>query len=170
MQEEVNTLREALQDSIAASERGSSKDDKESRSSLLLSTSTLTYFGTKAKSEGVLGSQKERSVCFKTHFDFAWHSVEEPKHKPVLFETEQLFVLSFSVLFFAGSKACEFSQAAMASSAAWRVAVAGFCVSEDNADQSGKPGVTVGFTGEVHTGVSSPTNRYEATDGATVFL
>ncbi|CAK9061543.1 unnamed protein product [Durusdinium trenchii] len=54
--EEVNTLREALQDSIAASERGSSKDDKESRSSLLLSTSTLTYFGTKAKSEGVLGT------------------------------------------------------------------------------------------------------------------
>ena len=56
MQDEVNNLREALQDSVASDcgENREATDD----SGCLLSTSKLTYFGPKAKSDGQLGVAK----------------------------------------------------------------------------------------------------------------
>lgn len=61
LQDELNTLREALQES-AASEHGDDPKrymEEVEATGPLLSTSKLTYFGEKAKSDGQLGVSKK---------------------------------------------------------------------------------------------------------------
>lgn len=62
LQDELNTLREALQES-AASEHGDDTKrymEEVEPTGPLLSTSKLTYFGEKAKSDGQLGAVSKK--------------------------------------------------------------------------------------------------------------
>ena len=67
LQDELNTLREALQESAAEHADDTKRYMEVEPTGPLLSTSKLTYFGEKAKSDGQLGAVSKKFGCSR-HF------------------------------------------------------------------------------------------------------